>query len=290
MTRGPVTDAHREELRSLGARSVRFPGPECELHALDYGGDLPPLLVLPGITSPAITWDFVAGELRDLVRPVVLDLRGRGLSETGRAYGAADHAADALALARALELDRPLVLGHSLGARAGAALAAGGELPLRGSILVDPPLSGARRGPYPTPRGAFEEQLREGYAGTTGDAVRRFYPLWPRAELELRARWIATCEEAAVLASYDEMSREDFFEWWPRVPAPTALVYGGESPVVTDAGAAELAAANRAATLHVVEGAGHMVAWDRPDAFVALTRSILLTLTGHPGGHDQTKE
>ncbi|HTF47214.1 MAG TPA: alpha/beta hydrolase, partial [Pseudonocardia sp.] len=42
------------------------------LHTLDYGGDGVPLVVLPGITSPAITMDFVVRELTDLVRPIVL--------------------------------------------------------------------------------------------------------------------------------------------------------------------------------------------------------------------------
>ncbi|MGD9957323.1 MAG: alpha/beta fold hydrolase, partial [Candidatus Nanopelagicales bacterium] len=233
MTPPAVGEGHLAELRALGARSVLVDGPDGRIHALDYGGELPPLVVLPGITSPAITWDFVVSELRDLVRPVVLDLRGRGLSEPGAAYGAADHAADAAAVIAGLGLHRPLLLGHSLGARAAAALLADRNPGARGSVLVDPPLSSARRGPYPTPREAFLEQLHEGYAGTTGDAVRRFYPAWPRQELLLRARWVATCDEAAVTASYDAMVDEDFLDWWPRVPAPTAMVRGGVSPVVT---------------------------------------------------------
>jgi N-formylmaleamate deformylase len=270
-----VTEGHLDELRSLGAHSRWVDGPDGSLHALDYGGDRPALLVLPGITSPAITWDFVVAELRDLVRPVVLDLRGRGLSEPGSGYRAGDFAADAAAVVRALDLQRPLVLGHSLGARVGAALAASGELDLAGVTLVDPPLSGPGRGPYPTSREAFLEQLREGYAGTTADEVRRFYPRWPRAELLLRARWVATCDEAAVLATYDEFTREDFFDWWPRVGAPAALVWGGESPVVTEAGAAELARANPAAGVHRIAGAGHMVPWDEYDAFLGTLRAIL---------------
>ncbi|MCZ0975481.1 hypothetical protein O1L55_38125 [Streptomyces albulus] len=51
------------------------------LHVLDYGGDGPALVVLPGITSPAVTMDFVSRELTDLVRPLVVDVRGRGLSD-----------------------------------------------------------------------------------------------------------------------------------------------------------------------------------------------------------------
>lgn len=270
-----VTAAHRDELRALGATSRSVKGPAGGLHVLDYGGELPPLLVLPGITSPAITWDFVVAELRDLVRPVVLDLRGRGLSDPGDGYTAGAFADDAAAVIDALQLERPIVLGHSLGARVTAALAARGTHELRGAILIDPPLTGPDSGPYPTSREAFLEQLHEGYRGTTGDEVRRFYPKWPRAELLLRARWVATCLEQPVLDTYDAFTAEDFFDWWPHVEAPVAFVHGGDSPVVTAEGAARAAAANPAATVHAVAGAGHMVPWDRPADSLALLRQIL---------------
>jgi N-formylmaleamate deformylase len=270
-----VSPGQLEELRVLGAESRWVRNGDVDLHVLDYGGDKPPLLVLPGITSPAITWDFVVAPLRDLVRPVVMDLRGRGLSGPGDGYRAGDFAQDAQAAIEQLELDRPIVLGHSLGARIGAALAASGTAQLRSTILVDPPLSGPDRGPYPTSREAFSAQLDQGYAGTTGDEVRAFYPQWPRAELLLRARWLNTCEEAAVLATYDEFTREDFFPWWAAVSAPAAFIRGGDSPVVTESGAAEAATVNPAASQHVVAGAGHMVPWDRYAEFMAQLRPLL---------------
>lgn len=270
-----VPEGLRAELRALGAESRMVRGGDGDVHVLDYGGAAPPLLVLPGITSPAITWDFVVTELRDLVRPVVVDLRGRGLSDPGGSYTAAAFAGDAVAVIRALGLARPLVLGHSWGARVAAALVASGEVELAGVTVIDPPLSGPTRGPYPTSREAFLAQLHEGYAGTTGDEVRRFYPKWARSELLLRARWVATCQEDAVLATYDQMTLEDFFDTWPAVPAPVAFIRGGDSPVVTEEGAADAARANPRATIHSIAGAGHMVPWDQPARFLAELRSIL---------------
>lgn len=273
--RASVPEGLVAELRALGAESRMVDGPDGRIHTLDYGGGLPPLLVLPGITSPAVTWDFVVHELRDIVRPVVLDLRGRGLSDPGRGYSASDFADDALAVISALGLRRPSVLGHSWGARVAAVLAGSGQADLGGVTVVDPPLSGPTRGPYPTPRDAFATQLHEGYAGTTGDAVRRFYPLWPRAELLLRARWVATCQEDAVMATYEQMTREDFFDAWPGVGAPVAFMHGGDSPVVTSQGRDEAAAANPAASIHTIPGAGHMVPWDQPGRFLGELRTIL---------------
>ncbi|MFN8217999.1 MAG: alpha/beta hydrolase [Solirubrobacterales bacterium] len=275
--REPVSEGLLAELATLGAESRWVESDGRRLHLLDYGGERPPLLVLPGITSPAVTWDFVVAPLRDLVRPLVMDLRGRGLSEAGGGYSAPEFAADAAAAIDQLGLRRPLVLGHSLGARIAAALAAREAVELAATIVVDPPLSGPDRGPYPTTRAAFEQQLREGYEGTTADAVGAYYPLWPRSELLLRARWLATCEEHAVLATYDEFVREDFLEWWAEVPAPATFISGGESPVVTTEGAADARAANPGATYAVVPAAGHMVPWDNFTDFMAQLRQILET-------------
>lgn len=270
-----VTAGHREELRVLGAESRWVEREGRRLHVLDYGGEGPAMLVLPGITSPAITWDFVVSPLRDLVQPLVMDLRGRGLSDAGGSFGAADFAADAAAAIEQLGLQRPLVLGHSLGARIAAALAARTGAELAATVVVDPPLSGPTRGPYPTSRDAFQAQLREGYEGTTGDAVAAHYPLWPRSELLLRARWVATCEEDAVLATYDEFVREDFLDWWAEVPGPAIFFRGGESPVVTGEGLADAEGANPAAEYRTVPGAGHMVPWDNHPDFMDQLRRVL---------------
>jgi len=245
------------------------------LHALDYGGDRVPLVVLPGITSPAITMDFVAQQIGDLVRPVVLDVRGRGLSDGGGHYTLEEYAEDTEALIRGLALDRPLLLGHSMGARIAAVVAARGRVPVRGTILTDPPISGPGRGPYPTTLEVFLGQLEQAKQGTNADEVARSWPRWPRREQELRARWLSSCDEQAITLTHRGFETEDFFDWWPAVPAPTTLIYGADSPVVSAAGAAEAARANPAAELLKIPDAGHMVFWDNPSASIRALRQVL---------------
>ena len=251
---------------------------DVRLHALDYGGGLPPLVVLPGITSPAITMDFVARELTDMVRPVVVDVRGRGLSDEGEGYGLEQYALDTEAVITGLELDRPLLLGHSMGARIAAVVAARAAVPVRGAVLVDPPMSGPGRGPYPTSLDAFLRQLSEARRGTDADEVAASWPGWPRREQELRARWLSSCARQAIVATHHSFEHEDFFDWWPVAPAPVAMLYGAESPVVTAAGAEEAAASNSSASLHQIPGAGHMVFWDAPAAALAALREALQTI------------
>jgi N-formylmaleamate deformylase len=260
------------------SRWVRSGG--VRLHVLDYGGDRVPLVMLPGITSPAVTMDFVARDLTDLVRPIVLDVRGRGLSDDGDRYDLEAYADDTEAVVTGLSLDRPVLLGHSMGARIAAVTAARAAVPLRGAVLVDPPMSGPGRGPYPTTLPAFLGQLAEARAGTTADEVARAWPRWPRREQELRARWLASCSEEAVVATHRGFETEDFFDTWPAVPAPVVLVHGADSPVVPAAGAQEARQANPGAELIEVPSAGHMVFWDNPDAALQTVRKALTSMLG----------
>lgn len=262
------------------SRWVRSGG--LRLHVLDYGGDGVPVVVLPGITSPAVTMDFVARELVGELRPLVVDVRGRGFSddpETG-SYTLQDYAGDTEAVISGLDLERPLLLGHSMGARIAAVTAVRGAAPLRGTVLVDPPMSGPGRGPYPTTLSAFLGQLAEAQRGTDADEVARAWPRWPRREQELRARWLSSCSEESITATHEGFESEDFFDWWPSVPGPTALLYGADSPVVTAEGAAEAARANPAASLTEIPDAGHMVFWDNTGPALTAARTALTGMLG----------
>jgi pimeloyl-ACP methyl ester carboxylesterase len=87
------------------------------LHYLDHGGDGPPVLMLPGLTANAHSFDgLVAGGLAGALRVIALDLRGRGMSDkpdTG--YAQSDHAADVLGVMDALGFDTVRLVGHSFG-------------------------------------------------------------------------------------------------------------------------------------------------------------------------------
>ena len=79
-----------------------------------------PVLILPGISSLAATWDFVAERLATYCRPLILDMRGRGLSDRrATGYQLADYVADTADVIRALGSvpSGCAILGHSMGAR-----------------------------------------------------------------------------------------------------------------------------------------------------------------------------
>jgi len=90
-------------------------------HYLRYGGKGRTLVLVPGITSPAITWGFVADRLAETHDVYVLDVRGRGLSSKGPdlEYDLDTYAADVRGFIDALSLKDVVLMGHSMGARGG---------------------------------------------------------------------------------------------------------------------------------------------------------------------------
>ena len=272
-----LTTSALADLADIPAQSRWFRSGELRLHALDYGGDGVPIVILPGITSPAITMDFVARRLTDIGRPVVLDLRGRGLSDDGITYAVEDYADDVEAVISEFHLDRPILLGHSMGARIAAAASLRENAEMGRVILVDPPLSGPGRDPYPTTLDVFRTQLLQAQRGTDADEVALSWPRWPRKEQELRARWLSSCGEDAVVQSHQSFEAENFLDDWSQLKSPTALMYGSKSPVVTAAGVSELAAANPNVELIEVRDAGHMVFWDQLQSSLSALRRLLQT-------------
>ncbi|MHA6796318.1 alpha/beta fold hydrolase [Pseudonocardia bannensis] len=264
----------------ISGASVTVEGNGLRHHVLQYGDtEAPDLLVIPGITSPAATADFLAVLLADWgYRVHVPDVRGRGRSDRALpgCYRLTDYADDVAAVVDALGLRRPALLGHSMGARIAAAYAVTHAGADRGPLLlVDPPTSGPGRGPYPTTREQFLTQLHEAQRGTTADEVRRFYPHWPERELALRAEVLASCDETAVVETHAGFETEDFFVYWRKLTAPAVLIRGGVSPVVPDDAVADLRRSNPAIDIVTVPDAGHMVPWDNLEGFLDAARPYL---------------
>ena len=248
---------------------------EIRLHYLEYGaGDA--VVVVPGITSPAITWEFVAEELADEHRLLLLDVRGRGLSDQPPwGFELPDYARDVAALVQELGLEGPAVIGHSMGARIAAAFGVlhpdlAGPL-----ILVDPPLTGPGRPEYPTSLEAFMQQLADAKSGATIEDARPFFPSWTDEQLRLRVEWLPTCDEEAVRETWLNFHREDAHAYFERLEPPVLFMYGLESPVVSAEGADEVRALNPRLEYVGIERAGHMIPWDNLEDFLNETRRFL---------------
>lgn len=119
--------------RDIEANGIR-------LHYTRTGGAdpaKPPLVLAHGFSDDGLCWTPVAEALASNYDVVMVDARGHGLSDAPeQGYGPVEHAADLYGVITGLGLQRPAILGHSMGGATTLVLA--GMYPeVPGAILVE---------------------------------------------------------------------------------------------------------------------------------------------------------
>jgi pimeloyl-ACP methyl ester carboxylesterase len=97
--------------------AIKAKGSGIEIQLTVWPGKGKEVLCLHGLTANSRFWDCLASTLSPRHKIIALDLRGRGFSDkppTG--YSIDNHCRDVLALIDDLGLERPILMGHSLGA------------------------------------------------------------------------------------------------------------------------------------------------------------------------------
>ncbi|HUA35420.1 MAG TPA: alpha/beta hydrolase [Candidatus Binataceae bacterium] len=259
-----------------------------------YGpADGPAALLLHGFGQTRQSWGETASKLGGQGwRAYAIDQRGHGDSERSpnAAYDYVNYAADVVALCEAVG-GQPLLIGASMGGVAALVAQGTAEAQLyRGLVLVDITpdidMDGARRilsfmsanpdgyanledaaeaiSAYrggrgkPSPRG-LTRVLRQGEDG-------RWRWHWDPRALDARKIWLS--DPDAALAHREQM-RTAMTSGVQNLVAPTMLVRGGSSDVVTIEAARALIEMLPHAQFVDVADATHMVAGDRNDVFSA---------------------
>jgi pimeloyl-ACP methyl ester carboxylesterase len=259
------------------------------LHYLDWGGEAQvPAIALHGFALNCHSWDEVAPALLRRVRLLAFDQRGHGLSD--RAARLADYSRDAMVsdiegIVRSLELDRPVILGHSMGGMNAMSFAGRHPDRVRALVLVDvgPEIrvDGANevlqfvRGPYEL------ESLDAGVAHT-----HRYYPYRSKEGIRRRLEVsLVETERGTLRKQYDERfrdnfggvepSQDDIWEAARAIRCPTLLVHGGASPVLSLEMAHRFADEVEKVRFTSIPGAGHSVAGDKPAEFSRVVLEFL---------------
>ncbi len=241
-------------------------------HYLRFPGDAGTVALIPGITSPAATWAFVARGIASAgFDVIVIDVRGRGLSESGPGldYGLDSMAADLNGLVQALGLRNFALMGHSMGARIAGRAAARGLKGLERLVLVDPPVSGPGRRAYPGQLPWYVDSIRAATRGMDAGAMQAFCPTWTEEQRAIRAEWLHTCYEPAVVQAHAGFHEDDFHADLPGITVPTLLMVAGRGDVIRPEDEDEIRELLPSVQVARVAGAGHMIPWDDLDGFYA---------------------
>jgi N-formylmaleamate deformylase len=257
------------------------------LHYVHFSSGKSPLILLPGITAPAATWEFVARRLALHHDVYVLDARGRGLSEGGsdKSYRLDDYAMDVEQLVKQLDLRQPHIVGHSMGARIAVRLASTYPAVLGKLVIVDPPVSGPGRRPYPIPLEFYLDSLASVENGEGFDQMRKSFD-WTDDQLEMRMEWLPTCDRTAIADSHRSFHEEDIHGDMPSITADTLLLYAERGGTVLPEEAEEICRLIPQCKSQRIDDAGHMIPWDQLDEFIDAVNDFCIEVP--LGGSSQT--
>ncbi|NLD44665.1 MAG: alpha/beta hydrolase [Chloroflexi bacterium] len=247
-----------------GWRSADVLANGIRVHYRRTGGDKPPLVLAHGITDSGACWEPVARALEHAYDVIMVDARGHGLTEVPRdGFTWEALGEDLAAFIRALGLDRPSLMGHSMGADTVAQVAAHYPDLVGRAVLEDPPW----RDPEATPvdRQASVDRFRTSILDSqrlTREQLiaraREQSPTWPEDELGPWAE--SKLQVSPRVAEIAGSPREPWRVTAGQIVAPTLLITAEPGKaIVTREGAQEaLRLMRRGRELHI-PGAGHCI-------------------------------
>ena len=256
------------------------------LHYTRTGGAKPAVVLAHGLTDDGLCWTPVAEALAGEYDLVMLDARGHGRSDAPeQGYGPSEQAGDLAGAIAGLGLDRPAVLGHSMGA-ATALVMAGTHPEAAGAILLeDPPAWWVDRAAEPQDAPDPDAERREWMSGlkrTTRDELlaqqRAETPGWSEAELGpwADAKLRFSCNLIRGFAT-PPAARVDWPATLGRIACPALLITGDPAlgAIVTEEDARALGGLVPGLRVSHVAGAGHNIRRDRFEHYLEVVRPFL---------------
>ncbi|MCW8101706.1 alpha/beta fold hydrolase [Streptomyces tauricus] len=239
-------------------------------------------MLLHGLAGHAGEWDVLAQSLRSRYRIVALDQRGHGGSERHpQDVSRAAYVADVIALADQLALQRPVLVGQSLGGHTAMLTAAAHPGLVRALVLIEAGSGGPNSdGPvdigrwldsWPTPfpsREAAAAFLGGGPvgAGWAAGLEERDGGWWPRFDRDVMVRSLA------------ENAQRSFRHEWTQVACPTLVVLA-QSSFISAQEADEMLRQRPAAMAMSIPGTGRDLHLEQPETLHTALSDFLEGLT-----------
>jgi esterase len=264
-------------------------------HFLEWGRpDAPTIVLLHGGHQSAHSWDLVSLHLAQRYRVLAFDQRGHGDSEWPRdaVYSNNEMSLDAEAFIAAMALDRPILMGHSMGGRNTMLLLRRNQSLARAAVIVDvgPELSERGRAAI----GGFVQANQEfDDLDHFVRNVRQYDPYRSREHIERTVKYnmleradgkyISKCDSTPrrlniVRASgpLENITLQDAAAF----ALPVLLVRGANSNILEPDAAERFATAMPHGQLVTVPDCGHNVHGQNTKGFIAAIEEFLQRVTG----------
>jgi N-formylmaleamate deformylase len=253
-----------------------------KIHYYRTGGDKPPIVMAHGITDNGLCWIPLAEVLAENYDVVMFDARGHGLSEPNPPdFTIQSHVADLAGLIEMLELEQPVIIGHSMGAGNTAQTAATYPDLARAIILEDPPW-GAE-----APNAEREAAIDDWRAGIIEQKSQTLAEIINTGK-EQNPRWATVNWEAWAEAKHqvnpDVLNwgrSKTFFTGWqefvPQITCPILLITGDPElgSIVKPETVQKIVALSRQAEVAHVDAVGHSIRRENFEEYVSIIGTFL---------------
>jgi pimeloyl-ACP methyl ester carboxylesterase len=248
------------------------------IHYWRTGGNKTPLVLAHGSSDDGLCWTNLAKEFQADFDIIMFDARGHGLSDPPNPSDGPDVQAEDLAgLIQELKLNKPIVMGHSMGSASVANFAAKYPDVARAVILEDPALVRPATPPAANPstpesrranilarNNTSEEALVEGCMKNS--------PKWGRSECEYWAPSKRRHHPDTALIS--NAKRPPMSELFPKITAPT-LILKADADEAMKKQNEEVAALLKTGKIVHIKGAGHNVRREGKEETIRVMKAFL---------------
>lgn len=223
-----------------------------------------PVVLVHGLSGSTRWWRPVLPRLADHYRVYLLDLPGFGAMARRERFSLSTAASWLSAWLETVGLEQTHLIGHSMGGYVSIMVAATAPRSVQNLVLVDAagvPVGRSLAG-YVLPLTRATRYMSPGFIPVLASDALRAGPL-------------------TLLRAARALVREDVRRHLASIIAPTLIIWGGRDTLVPLSAGELLRREIPDSRLVVLEGAGHVPMYDRPDEF---SRVVLCFLRGEPVG------
>ena len=243
-------------------------------------GSKPPLVLAHGFSDNGLCWLQNALDLESSYDIIMPDARGHGLSARIQPGETVDMCADLAGIIQALDLQRPIVAGHSMGAKVTFDLGIRHpEIP-SALLLEDPPwfqpkASQPASQPDEHPMAPWVRNITTLTLDELIAQTRTEHPTWPEWVINT---WCPSKKQvdANILAIMD-INRTDWAEYIPQLACPTLLITADpeKGGIVTPAISDRVRELNQRCSVAHIPGVGHHIHFEDYEAYMKSVRAFL---------------
>lgn len=248
--------------------------PAVDLYYEERGNGYP-LVLIHGFPLDHTIWDEVSGLLKNDARVLLPDLRGYGRSPvTAGVYGMAVMASDVLRLLDRLQIEKAVIVGHSMGGYISLAFARAYPQRLSGLALVN---SQAAADPPERKQGRYQlaaEVEKRGVIAVVEANLERYSPME-----EIRAKTgeiMLRCNPGGVADALRGMAeRGDMTSSLTAINIPALVIIGEADELISPERGREASQLLPQGWLVTVTGGGHMPMLEAPEVVAGALRDLV---------------